>query len=99
MGIRFQKRVKILPGVTLNLGKSGGSVSFGGRGAKITVGPKGTRKTVGIPGTGISYTEYKKHGPRNNSVSKGQSASGWAFYAIIAIIVFWIIYSVVSKLL
>ena len=57
MGFRFFRRVKLLPGVTLNLSRSGPSVSIGPRGLKATIGPKGTRTTVGLPGTGISYTE------------------------------------------
>jgi len=42
--------------VTLNLSKSGGSLSFGVRGAHFTVGPHGKRVTAGIPGTGLFYT-------------------------------------------
>lgn len=56
MGLRFFKRVKIAPGLTLNMSKSGPSFSFGPRGLKYTVGPRGTRKTFGIPGTGLYYT-------------------------------------------
>ncbi|MCS6924493.1 MAG: DUF4236 domain-containing protein [Candidatus Binatia bacterium] len=56
MGFRFFRRVKLAPGITLNLSKSGGSLSFGPRGAKLTIGPRGQRATVGIPGTGIFYT-------------------------------------------
>ncbi len=56
MGFRFWRRIKILPGVTLNLSKSGGSISFGPRGAKFTIGPSGKRVSVGIPGTGLFYT-------------------------------------------
>jgi len=52
--------VKILPGVTLNLSKSGPSLSFGVRGAKFTVGPGGKRMTAGIPGTGMFYTKILK---------------------------------------
>jgi hypothetical protein len=55
MGWRFYRRVKILPGVSINFSKSGTSVSVGTRGAHVTVGPRGTRETVGSPGTGISY--------------------------------------------
>jgi hypothetical protein len=65
MGWRFQKRVKIAPGVTVNFSKTGASVSFGGRGARFTVGRKGTRETVGIPGTGISYSTVSKAGNRS----------------------------------
>ncbi len=56
MSFRFWKRIKIAPGVTLNLSKSGGSLSFGPRGAKFTVGSRGKRATMGIPGTGLFYT-------------------------------------------
>jgi len=56
MSFRFWRRIKIAPGVTLNLSKSGGSLSFGPRGAKFTVGSRGKRATVGIPGTGFFYT-------------------------------------------
>lgn len=60
MGFRFQKRIKLFSGVTLNLSKSGASVSVGTRGAKVTVNSKGVRQTVGIPNTGMSSTEYTK---------------------------------------
>lgn len=57
MGLRFQKRVKLLPGVTLNFSKSGVSTSFGVRGARMTVGHGRRRTTVGLPGSGLSYTK------------------------------------------
>lgn len=60
MGFRFQRRIKIMPGVTLNVGKRGVSTSIGRRGAHITFGQNGVRTTVGIPGTGISYTSLSK---------------------------------------
>lgn len=56
MGLRFWRRIQLLPGITLNLSKSGGSLSFGPRGAKFTVGPRGRRVTAGLPGTGLFYT-------------------------------------------
>ncbi|MEG6615225.1 DUF4236 domain-containing protein [Peptococcaceae bacterium 1198_IL3148] len=62
MGFRFFKRIKIAPGLTMNLSKSGASFSFGPRGMKYTVGAKGTRTTFGIPGTGLYYTQYNKKG-------------------------------------
>jgi len=57
MAFRLFRRIKIAPGITLNLSKSGLSASAGVRGARVTLGPRGVRRTVGIPGTGISYTE------------------------------------------
>ena len=53
MPFRFFQRIRIAPGLTLNLSKGGVSVSAGPRGAKFTVGTSGTRATVGLPGTGL----------------------------------------------
>ena len=55
--MRFQKRIKLLPGISLNLSKSGLSVSAGPRGAKINIGKRGATATGGLPGTGISHTQ------------------------------------------
>jgi hypothetical protein len=57
MGLRFFKRVRLLPGLTLNLSKRGASVSVGEKGAHITVGTSGVTETVGLPGTGASYSD------------------------------------------
>ena len=53
---RFRRRIELLPGIHLNVGKTGVSVSGGIPGAHVTVGETGTRSTVGLPGTGLSYT-------------------------------------------
>jgi hypothetical protein len=55
MGWRFQRRRKLLPGLSLNLGKRGASVSAGPRGAKVNVGRRGAQATVSLLGTGLSY--------------------------------------------
>ena len=60
MPVRFQRRVRIAPGVSLNLNEKSISASFGRRGAHFTVGPKGGRTTIGLPGTGLYYTIYCK---------------------------------------
>lgn len=63
MGFRFFRKIKVLPGVYLNIGKTGTSVSVGPRGLKTTISPKGVRHSIGLPGTGLSYqTRYKKWG-------------------------------------
>ena len=56
MPFRFFQRVRIAPGLTLNLSKGGVSVSAGPRGAKFTAGTSGARGTVGLPGSGLFYT-------------------------------------------
>ena len=58
--IRFWKRIKILPGIYLNISKKGISISFGPRGMKYTIGRKRKRFSAGIPGTGIYYIDQKK---------------------------------------
>lgn len=57
MGLGFRKRIKILPGLTLNVGKRGVSASIGVKGASINVGgARGPRATIGLPGTGVNYS-------------------------------------------
>jgi hypothetical protein len=58
MPLRFRRRIRLAPGVTLNLNKRSISTSFGRRGAHHTVGPQGRRTTFGLPGTGLFYTTY-----------------------------------------
>ncbi|HYZ19832.1 MAG TPA: DUF4236 domain-containing protein [Gaiellaceae bacterium] len=55
MGWRFQRRRKLFPGVTLNVGKRGAGLSVGPRGAKASVGPRGLGATLTVLGTGLSY--------------------------------------------
>jgi hypothetical protein len=57
MGFRFQKRIKIFPGVRLNISKSGLGVSVGPRGAKLSVGPTGTFVHTSAVGTGLYYRQ------------------------------------------
>jgi uncharacterized protein DUF4236/SH3 domain-containing protein len=57
MGFRFQKRISILPGVRINLSKSGVSTSLGPRGADVNIGKDGVTANAGIPGTGLSYRQ------------------------------------------
>lgn len=57
MGFRFQKRISILPGVRINLSKSGASASLGPRGADVNIGRDGVTTNAGIPGTGLSYRQ------------------------------------------
>lgn len=61
-GFRFSKRIKIAPGIRLNLNKRSTSLTFGGKGLHYTVGTKGTRASAGIPGTGLSYTRQQRRG-------------------------------------
>lgn len=53
MGWRYRKRIKILPGIHINISKSGVSTNVGVKGASVTFGPKGTYVNTGFPGTGL----------------------------------------------
>ncbi len=61
MGFRFRRSIKILPGVRLNLSKSGLGISAGPRGLKMGIDARGRKYvSAGIPGTGISSRQYLK---------------------------------------
>jgi hypothetical protein len=84
MGLRFSRRFRIVPGLRLNLSRSGVSASVGRRGAWFTVGPRGTRETIGIPGTGISYSEQQ---PVTNATSTEPSAGEMVFWILAVVVV------------
>jgi hypothetical protein len=54
-GLRFRKSWSILPGVKLNVSKTGVSTSLGGHGATVNIGTRSRTATIGLPGTGLSY--------------------------------------------
>ena len=60
MGWRFQKRKKILPGVTLNLGKRSAGLSLGPRGAKMSASNRGVGASLTLLGTGLAYVWRKR---------------------------------------
>ena len=60
MGLRFRKTISILPGINLNFGKSGISISAGIPGFRKTFHTSGKVTTsIGIPGTGLYHVDVK----------------------------------------
>ena len=58
-GLRFQRRIRVLPGVHLNVSLSGVGVSVGRRGFHAGVTARGQRYvSAGLPGTGLSVRQY-----------------------------------------
>ena len=55
MSFRLRKRLKLFPGLWINLSKKGGSVSLGGHGATVNLSRRGLMGTASAPGTGVSY--------------------------------------------
>jgi hypothetical protein len=76
MGIRFRKRIKLAPGLHLNLSGSGLSMSAGPRGASMTFGGRGgTYMNTAIPGTGLYSRERVGAAPRASN-TRSSSGSG-----------------------
>lgn len=69
MALFFRKRIKILPGVTLNLSKSGVSATVGRKGASVSVGKRGTYLNAGLPGTGI-YSRTRLDKPAGHAAAQ-----------------------------
>ena len=76
-GLRFQKRLRILPGLKINLSKSGASASIGPRGADVNIGRNGVTTNAGIPGTGLSYRQKVGGGRGWFGVLLLVAALGW----------------------
>jgi hypothetical protein len=72
MGFRFRRSIRLLPGMRINLSKSGPSLSVGRRGATMNFGSKGTKMTVGLPGSGMSYSKKLSAPEPSNRPSAGR---------------------------
>lgn len=57
LGCRFYRRVRILPGLSVNFSRSGPSLTLAARGVHVTFGPRGVTRTVGIPARIIGWTK------------------------------------------
>ncbi|MEI6156028.1 MAG: DUF4236 domain-containing protein [bacterium] len=88
MGFRLFRRIRVAPGIRINLSKGGLSLSGGVRGARVTVGRRGVRGTVGIPGTGVSYTETSGGGGSTpTSQEQGGGGFGWGTLVLVLIVI------------
>ena len=70
MAWAFRKRIKVIPGVYINLSKSGISANTGVRGASLTFRSDGVYRNLGLPGTGI-YSRQKVGDYGGNAPAKG----------------------------
>ncbi len=88
MGFRFRKRIKIAPGISLNLSKSGVSTSLGGKGLTVNVGRGKTRTTAGIPGTGISYSTTSARSGDRPADRQPARLGLWLLLAVVVLLAF-----------
>ena len=58
MGFRFQKRIRIFKGLTLNLSKSGTSWTVGGPGAAVNLRGKSTKERA-LALIGIAHPAFR----------------------------------------
>ena len=72
---RFRRSVQVAPGVRLNYGKRGTSLSIGGHGMTTNIGPQGAYTTTSIPGTGISYRQ-QVGGPLGQLAARSPGGAG-----------------------
>ena len=69
MSWRFRQSFKIIPGLKLNLSKTGLSASIGGAPFTVNLGPRGLYGTASIPGTGISFKQHLSDGTHPHSAA------------------------------
>ena len=90
MGLRFRKRIKILPGLWLNLSKSGISTSIGGKGVTVNLKNGKSKATISIPGTGLSYSENSTGHPANHHLedqaATQKSTPSWILLLFVVVI-------------
>lgn len=92
MGWRWRKRVKVAPGVTLNLSDRNVGVTVGGKAGRVSASSSG-RVTVGqsVPGTGLYRSEVIASGKRPGSlpgqpVKRAGGCWRWVLYAVIGLV-------------
>ena len=62
MSLRFRRRVKLFPGITMNLGLHGAGLSVGPRGLHVGLNRRGLYSSAGIPGTGLYAVHHYRTG-------------------------------------
>lgn len=75
--MRFRRRVKLFPGVTLNFSKTGISTTVGVPGVSVNFNKHGTFLNTGLPGTGIY--DRTRIGRQNVSNSSNQNCQDFEF--------------------
>jgi hypothetical protein len=92
-GLRFQKRIRVLSGVHLNLSLSGIGVSAGGRGFHVGMTARSQKYvSAGIQETGLSVRQYSPM-----STPQRDSTPGMNFVpVVIAIVILAVLVAVAS---
>ena len=86
MAFLFRKRIRILPGIWLNLSKRGVSTSIGGKGLTVNIKDGKVRTTASIPGTGLSYRTTSVNTPEHQAPTR-TGIPGWVWVLVAVLIV------------
>jgi hypothetical protein len=89
MPIRFQRRIKILPGLRLNVSKTGISWTVGARGTSVTARDGKLTSNLGLPGTGLAYRKRLNREDAETEKperSVSQSSSGPPFWLLLVVV-------------
>jgi hypothetical protein len=91
--LRFRRRVKLLPGVHLNLGLHGAGVSVGPHGLHVGVNRKGMYASAGLPGSGLYAIHYRHPRGAEHPVVRGGGSRSGAGCLILALLLFvgWLV--------
>lgn len=73
MSLRFRRRIRLAPGVHINLGLHGAGLSVGPRGLHIGLNRQGMYASAGIPGTGL-YAVHHVRGAQGDHAVAGDAA-------------------------
>jgi hypothetical protein len=101
VGFRFRRRIKLFPGVSINLSKSGVSTSIGGKGLTVNLKGGKVKTTASIPGTGLSYSKSetieKKPAHQDATSQEAPSLAGfpswvwfWVLFPVFVALLFWL---------
>ena len=85
MGFLFRKRIRILPGIWLNMSKGGTSTSIGGKGLTVNIKEGKVRTTASLPGTGLSYRTTSTNTAENTPPTR-TGIPGWIWGLIVVAI-------------
>lgn len=91
MGFRFQKRIRIFKGLTLNLSKSGSSWTVGRPGASVNLRGEKVTGNVGIPGTGLSYRQSLDSPGTSAEPRTRRSGARFLFWLALAAVVVYVL--------
>lgn len=92
MSFRFRRQLRLVPGLHLNLSRSGVSATVGVPGMRVTLG-KRPALNVGLPGSGVSYRESLGSAPAAPAAAPpGRSVHvHWLWILLVLVIAAWAI--------